>query len=439
LESFFFMHVLTALGLRDASNGAVRMTRFSLPLFALLLPLTVYGQQDGPQLIRSEMPDWPQWRGPSRDGISTETGLLKSWPSAGPARMWTVGDLGRGYSSPIVARDTIYITGDQEDKLVISALGLDGTPRWQTSNGASWKRSYPGSRSACTYDNGKLYHMNAHGRLACLDADTGNELWVVNVLERFAGKNITWGISESLLVHGDLVFATPCGGEGLVVALNKHTGDTVWATPAISGEQPSYASPILVAVDNRKLLINGAIRNVFAVDADTGELCWKIAQEDPNNAVVTIPVLSGNELVLTNASRGFGAVFGIHLDGSQAQKTWTKRLTVSHGSAVGLDGAAFGASSRGEARGWVTIDAETGSLRKLAELDGGCLIHADGHFYCLTQKGKMTLQKPTSQGFQTAGSFQFAEGKDVWAHPVICNGKLYLRFHDRMDCYDIGA
>ena len=107
--------------------------------------------------------------------------------------------------------------------------------------------------------------MNAHGRLVCLDAETGTRRWVVNVLERFEGKNITWGLSESLLVFGDLVFATPCGAKGLVVALNKQTGETVWTTPALEDEEPSYASPILVRIGGPSLLVNSAIKNAFAV------------------------------------------------------------------------------------------------------------------------------------------------------------------------------
>jgi outer membrane protein assembly factor BamB len=173
------------------------------------------------------------------------------------------------------------------------------------------------------------------------------------------------------------------------------------------------------------------------VDAKTGELCWRVSQADPKNTVSTIPVLARNELVFTNASRGYGAIFGVRLDGSLGEKTWTKELTISHGSVVCIDGQVYGASSRGEARGWVQIDARTGSLRTAAELDGGSLIYADGRFYCLTQRGMMTLQKPTSDGFETVGSFQFAKGKDVWAHPVICGGKLYLRFNDNLFCYDI--
>jgi len=420
-------------------NHAILCNKLLISLSALAasLPLMTLGQELPPALVRSDMPDWPQWRGPNRDGISDETGLMPSWPDGGPTRLWSADGIGQGYSSPIVVKDTIYITGDRGDDLIISAFSLDGNLRWETTNGAAWKRSYPGARSSCTYDNGNLYHMNAHGRLACLNAETGALIWAVNVLERFEGENIIWGISESVLVLGDRVFATPAGRKGLVVALDKHTGDTLWTTPALTDEQPSYASPILVTIAGRTLLAYSAAKNVFAVDVQTGRLCWKVPQEDPNNTVPSIPVLGRNELVLTNASRGYGAAFGVRLDGLSAERTWKHELTISHGSTVCVDGKVYGASSRGEARGWIEMDAKTGSLRTVASLDVGSLIYAEGRFYCLTQTGTMTLQKLTADGFETVGSFQIADKKDVWAHPVICHGRLYLRVHDALFCYDI--
>jgi outer membrane protein assembly factor BamB len=414
-----------------------RILATSIILTTLIVPSMATGQPSGPTLSDSKMQGWSQWRGPRRDGISEETGLLSSWPENGPKRLWIAEGIGEGYSSPIIGGKTIYITGDQGRQLIISALSTDGELRWQKNNGASWERSFPGARSSCTYDHGRLFHMNAHGRVVCLDAKTGDEEWVVDVLERFGGKNTTWGFSESLLVSREFVYATPCGEKGLVVALNKDTGETVWATPPLAGERPAYASPILIRVGDRDLLVNSAAKNAFAVDANTGELCWQVAQQDPKNTICTIPVLAENELVFTNASRGYGAVFGVRLDGLQAKKTWNKELTISHGSTVCIDGQIYGASSRGESRGWVVLNAKTGSHRRAAELEGGSLIYADGLFYCLTQRGLMTLQKPTENGFETVGSFQVAKGKDVWAHPVICNGRLYLRYGENLFCYDI--
>jgi outer membrane protein assembly factor BamB len=354
--------------------------------------------------------------------------------------LWKVTGIGRGYSSPIVVAGSVYVTGDQDKELIVSAFTLDGQPRWKTANGEPWKKSYPGARSSCCFDDGKLYHMNAHGNLVCLDAASGGKAWAVNVLERYEAKNIMWGISESLLVHGDHVFATPAGDKGLMVALDKRTGSPAWATPALEGEQASYSSPVILRVGKRTLLVNSGLKNVFAVDAETGALAWKLPQVDPKNTVNTTPVLSGRRLLFTNSSRDYGAVFGVQFDGGSASRVWTRELKISHGGTICVDGQLYGSSSRGEVQGWVAIGAETGTAQQVKlgdDASGGSMIYADGRFYCLTVRGVMTLQEWTGGGFRSAGSFRLAEGQDAWAHPVLCQGRLFLRFHDVLSCYDV--
>ncbi|HUT09050.1 MAG TPA: PQQ-binding-like beta-propeller repeat protein [Thermoguttaceae bacterium] len=390
-----------------------------------------------PTLVRSAAPDWPQWRGPRRDGISEETGLLPSWPPGGPKCLGKISGIGRGYSSPIVVNDTLYVTGDEEGDLVIHAFSLDGSLRWRSTNGAAWQRSYPGARASCTYDDGKLYHINAHGRIVCLDAATGTEVWAVNVLERFEAQNITWGICESLLIDGDRVFVTPAGAKGLMAALDKRTGATVWASPPLDEEQPSYASPVLIAVGQRRLLVHGGALHAFAVDADSGELCWKMRHLDPKTTIVTTPILWNDRLIFTNASREFGGMYGVRFDGVPADRAWSADLKVSHGGLVCADGRLCGASSRGVAEGWVAVDSATGTPTHVGQLPPGSVVYADRRYYCLTEQGTMTLQELTEDGFRTTGSFQLADQKDVWAHPVVCQGRLFLRYHDTLFCYDV--
>jgi outer membrane protein assembly factor BamB len=399
-------------------------------------------ESSAPSLVCSASPDWPQWRGVRRDGISSEKGLLQAWPDGGPKLLWKVSGIGRGYSSPIIAAGGVYVTGDSDKELVISAFSLDGQPLWKTANGEPWKKSYPGARSSCCFDDGRLYHMNAHGSLVCLDAATGGLAWAVNVLERYEAKNITWGISESVLVDGGRVFATPAGTKGLVVALNKCTGEPIWATPASDGEHASYCSPVLVQTGKRKLLVNGGSKTVFAVDAETGSLVWQLPQVDPKNTVNTTPVLSGRMLLFSNASRDYGAVFGVQLAADSAARAWTRELKIGHGGTVCFDGQLYGSSSRGEMLGWVAIDAVNGKLmqvRQAGDKSDGAMIFADGRFYCLTARGVMTLQELTDAGLQPAGAFQLAEtkGQDAWAHPVLCQGRLFLRYHDTLYCYDV--
>ena len=393
-------------------------------------------------LVCSAAPDWPQWRGPCRDGISKERGLLQAWHEGGPKLLWKSSGIGRGFSSPIVAVGGVYVTGDGDKELSISAFSLDGQARWKVANGEPWKKSFPGARSSCTFDDGKVYHMNAFGNLVCLDAATGSNVWSVNVLDRYQANNITWGISESVLVHGNRVFATPAGAKGLMVALDKRTGAQVWATPSIEGEQASYSSPILVDTGKRKLLVNCSSKHAFAVDAETGALVWQLPHLDPKNTVNITPMLSGSQLLFNNASRDYGIVFGVPLDSVPVSRTWMRELKISHGGMICLDDRLYGANTRGEMLGWVSVDAKTGEtklMKAAADLADGSAVFADGRLYCLTAKGLMTLQEVTETGFKCAGSFPLVEGKvqDVWAHPVVCQGRLFLRFHDTLFCYDV--
>ncbi|MEI7899423.1 MAG: PQQ-binding-like beta-propeller repeat protein [bacterium] len=414
----------------------------SLGVLTVVLPRATAAQGSAPALVRSAAPDWPQWRGLYRDGVSAETGLLQAWPEGGPKLLWKASGIGRGYSSPIIVADTLYITGDTDKELVISAFTLDGRPRWKAANGEPWTKSFPGARSSCSFDDGKLYHMNAQGNLACLDAATGEKAWAVNVLERYEAQNITWGLSESVLVHGDRVFATPAGAKGLMVAHDKRTGAPIWAAPALVGEQASYSSPILIQAGKRKLLVNGGSKNVFAVDAETGGLVWQVPQADPKNTVSTTPVLAGRLLLVTSCSRDYGAVSGVQFGGDSALQVWTRELKITHGGMVCVGGRLYGSSSRGDMSGWVAVGAETGQpmqAKPPGDLAEGSMIFADGRLYCLTVRGEMTLQELTDAGFQTAGTFRLADvqGQDAWAHPVLCQGRLFLRYHDRLYCYDV--
>jgi len=194
-----------------------------------VLALTVEGTYSniasaGDGLIASAEPGWPQWRGPRRDGISDEEDLLSSWPHGGPELMWKIDGLGTGWSSPIIVGRQLFITGDTGDDLTVFAFDLKGNPEWRTRNGRAWKGPYPGARACCAFSEGRLYNMNAHGRVVCLDAASGTELWDVNILERFAAKNITWAPAarKPLWLHWTNATAEPYGPPSRL-AIAHHT------------------------------------------------------------------------------------------------------------------------------------------------------------------------------------------------------------------------
>ena len=237
-----------------------------------------------------------------------------------------------------------------------------------------------------------------------------------------------------------------------MAALDTRTGKTVWTTPALEGEKACYSSPILVglprnlsfgplAPGGRLALINCGQKYAFAVDVEHPEkLLWHVPHFDPKATVTSTPVLGDGRVYITNASRSFGGVYAVQLDAElKGTKGWSKEFTVSHGGAVFAENRLVAAASRGVARGWLAIDPKSGEPTRLDEMPVGSMVYADKRFYCLSERGQMTLQELTPEGFKTTGSFPFAEGKDVWAHPVICKGRLYLRSADALYCYDIKA
>lgn len=393
------------------------------------------------KLVASPEQGWPQWRGPTRDGVSTETGLLPAWPQGGPKLLWKANGLGKGYCSPIVARDAIYITGDEGANLSIFALGVNGKQKWKVGNGPSWKKSWPGSRSSCSYDDGHLYHMNAHGRLVCLDADDGKELWSVRTLEKYGSKNITWGISEAPLVIDNMVIVTPAGTGALMVAFDKRNGEEVWRTAALQGkQQPSYASSFALVTPAGPQVINCNSSHAFGVDAKDGKLSWKHRHQIPNQMVATTPGFCNGAIIVPNSSRDLNSTYCLELapDGNTVEMTWAHEMSNPLGSSISWDGRVLFNSSH-KPFGWFLVDLKTGEIKdKREDVKYGSGVYADGRFYCLSGSGKMRLLEAGIDKIKTISEFEFVRNrKDAWAHPVICDRRLYLRYGDALSCYDI--
>ena len=402
-------------------------------------------------LVASPEPGWPQFRGRRRDGVSDERGLLPAWPEAGPRLIWTMPGAGRGFSSPIVVDGRIYVTGDFDGEVRIVASDLDGKPLWSAKNGAAWLNQYPGARSSVTYSGGRVYHQNAHGRVACYTAADGREVWSINVLERFRGENITWGLSENLLVDERAVYVTAGGRDALLVALDKTGGEVIWKSEPLAGpeaggasETAGYAAPILVRFAGRKLIVGCSSRHVFCADADTGMLQWTRPRPTSYSVLAMTPVLVEDAVFVTAPFGPPGALLQLTTPSSSAEKigvkdVWTTALDTAQGGVVGADGKLFGSfyPRRG---GWAALDATDGNvLYDAPDLIKGSAVFADGRLYVLSEDGAMHLFEPTARSFEPRGKFRLttARDRDAWAHPVIHAGRLYLRYHDNVHCYDI--
>ncbi len=415
-----------------------------------------------PYIIRSPETGWPQFRGPRRDAICDETGLLKSWPAGGPKLLWQTNGVGYGYSAPIFAHDRMYLAGETNKELHIFCLDLSGKRLWEVPNGRAWNGPYPGARASCTYSEGRIYHMNAHGRIGCFDAPTGKEQWALDTMERFDGKVPTWGIGENLLVNGNAVIVTPGGTRALMAALDKKSGTTLWTTePLRLGIAPSaaherlgrpegeidncgYGSPLLLNLGKRRMIVSSSQRHVFGADAVTGQLLWTRPFPTRYLVIAATPVLVGDTIFITapDTEEG-GKLFRIQgqEDNLLVQTVWTTTLDTCHGGVINIGDALYGSLYR-QGKGWICVDTSTGAIRyQLKDMEMGSILWADERLYCLSQDGEMALLQPTVDHFGVAGKFRLVAGRrtDVWTHPVIYERKLYLRYHDNLFCYDVRA
>lgn len=405
------------------------------------------------RIIASPEPGWPQFRGPRRDGISTERGLLRAWPENGPKSLWQTEGLGRGYSSPVITGDRIFITGDIDEDLRIIALDLNGQRLWETSNGRFWRDPYPGSRSSVNVRDGRVYSKNAHGRLAAFDAATGKELWAVDLLERWGGDNITWGLSECVVVDDHSVMATVGGRQALAVSLDRITGNVRWISPPLPSDRPghevdgaSYVSPVLVEAAGRRLLIGCALRQIYGIDADTGDLQWVEPLPTTYSVLAMTPVVTETGFFMTAPHGKGGRLWSLSsppTSGGRFSITelWNNRFDTCQGGAVAVGDRLYGSYYQGR-KGWAAFDLRTGdTVYDAPDWTKGSVLAADGQLYVFSEDGWLRLVTPQPTGFQLNGQFRFTDQsvRDAWAHPVILNKRLYLRYHDRLVCYDIQA
>ncbi len=396
---------------------------------------------------------WPQFRGPRRDGVCDERGLLSVWPDGGPRLLWSATNLGRGFSSPMIVNGRIFLTGDIGMNLQVSALDLAGAALWRATNGLSWNEQFPGARASVTYSAGHLYHLNAHGRLACFGAETGGERWAVNLLELFHGTNITWGLSECVVVDDQAVYATAGGREALLVALDKLTGRVRWKSKPLydtAGERAlesaGYTPPIFVEFAGRRLLIGCSLRHLVCADADSGQIQWVQRIPTAYSVLAMMPVLVGNAVFVTAPHGKGGRLFELLAPAGPdeavgAKELWSTRLDSLQGGVVHLDGRIYG-SFYPARKGWAAVDANTGAvLYDAPDFTKGAALAAEGRLYVLCEDGWMLLLQPGEKSFEVKGRFRLADARerDAWAHPVIHQSRLYLRYHERLLCYDLKA
>jgi len=329
------------------------------------------------------------------------------------------------------------------------AFDLNGKRKWAKAIGPASHDRYAtrqykkflGSRSTPTIDGKRLYVESPLGDVACLDALTGNKIWSVHMIEKFGGRNTTWAFSESPLVDGGNVICCPGGVNAGVVALNKNTGDTVWVCKE-SKDKPGYACPLLVEYGGLRQIITMTAKAVIGVKADTGELLWRHQHETSWDANIPTPIFHDGHVFISSGYKKGSELLRLKVSGKRVstEKVWEcKALDNHHGGVVLVGGYLYGADSK---RNWICVDFKTGRVVYRAPGVGkGSVTYADGMLYCLAERrGTVGLVKATSEGHRVVGRFTVPNAKNqVWAHPVICGGRLYIRYKDALHAYDVKA
>lgn len=393
------------------------------------------------------------WRGPERNGIYPESGLLTSWPSGGPGLLWESSDAGKGYSSPVIAGDRLYLTGmnEDEDKEVFSAYTLDGKKIYETIYGNPWKDSYPETRTTPMINNNKAYVISGQGEVVCIDITNGDIVWQVDGNSGFGRKTGTWGTSECPLVFDNKVIFSPGGDQTAMVALHAETGETIWKSRSLN-DISNYASPILISHNGRKQIVSLTGKHIIGVDPDTGNIEWTF--DDWGQSAVdngwekispNIPLYREGHIFVSNGYDIGAQMLKLNADATSVDLVWRNDdLDTHHGCFVLVDGTIYGSNWLNNTSGnWVAVDWLTGETKYEESWSGGSskgsVIFADGMLYCYDERrGSVALVKPVKDKFDIVSQFRITKGEGPhWAHPVINNGVLYIRHGSALMAYKI--
>jgi outer membrane protein assembly factor BamB len=382
--------------------------------------------------------DWPQWRGPDRNGISRETGLLKQWPAGGPPLVWRVTNLGPGYGSIAVKGDRIFVqlmTGRQSS--VASLDRAKGQIVWSRAVGASSNNDRGnGPRGTPTIDGDRIFVLTESGDLACLRLSDGTPVWQRNMLQEQRGRNITWLVSQSPLIDGNNVVIS--AGSGLA-ALDKQTGKTVWTTPALRDEA-AYSSIIAADVQGVRTLMTFTATAALGVRASDGKVMFRYPRVANGTANIATPVFSDNKVFFTSGYDTGAALLGLTAQGGEvkAQEIYfTRNMKNHHGGVVLLNGTIYGFDNSI----LTALDFKTGNvLWRDRSVGKGSLTYADGNLYVLGENNVMGLVEASPSGYREKGRFEIPDsGLESWAHPVVSGGRLYIRNQSSLAAYDVKA
>lgn len=398
---------------------------FSTITFAILLTSGLCAQ------------DLAQWRGPNRDGIYPESGLLKSWPADGPKLLWHFDGLGDGHASAAIYGDHVYTAGIIEGIGYIFCLGMDGKLIWKIPYGEEWTDSYPGVRSTPMIYKGRIYLLSGYGKLVCRKADNGDLVWTVDVLKDYEAPNIKWGITENLAFDGEKLFCTSGGPLHNVIALNMNTGKLIWSCKG-NGEISAYCSPAIVKLKGRTLVVTQTANSILGIDAATGNMLWSHDQPNKYSVHANTPIYHDGHIYCQSGYGKGGVLLKLNGDGSGVTEVWrSTSIDNRMGGSVRIGGKIYGSDDSNKS--WHVVDWATGVTMFSEKITGrGTTISSDGMLYLYGDNGEIVLAQPEANSFKKVSSFKVPYGENQhWAHPVISHGKLFVRHGSSMMVYDL--
>ncbi|HEX5272828.1 MAG TPA: PQQ-binding-like beta-propeller repeat protein [Gemmataceae bacterium] len=393
--------------------------------------------------------DWPQWRGPDRNDISKENDLQKDWGAGGPDLLWTYKEAGAGYSGPSVVGNHYFSMGaDEKQEYVFCLDAAKGTKVWSVPVGERLQNGWgDGPRSTPTVDGDKVYALAGRGNLVCLQAADGKTVWEKSLVKDLGGNVPGWGYCESPLIDGDKVVVTPGGGKGAVAALDKKTGEVViWRSKGFT-DGAQYSSLVISNAGGVKQYVQMTGQCVAGVAADDGRLLWRHDCKNPTAAIPT-PIVDGN-FVWSTSGYGAGCRL-VEVDPAGAGKVAAKEVYANkdmsdhHGGVVKVGDYLYGHSNNG---GWMCMKFDDGKVvwKENKKLGKGCLTCAGDRLYLYSEgDGTCVLIEPSPDGWKEHGRFKIPEqtklprqGGHIWTHPVVANGRLYLRDQDLIFAFDV--
>ncbi len=389
--------------------------------------------------------EWPCFHGSDRTNKSKETGLAQKWPGNGPELLMTIQGLGEGFSSVSIADGLLFTAGMENDLPYVFAFDLKGKLLWKRPSGgkwsttASWASSYIGPRSTPTYDNGIVYFLGEMGLLTAFEARTGNVKWQVDLAREYDAVQTEYGYSESVMIEGNNLYVRPVGKKGHQVCLDKNNGKLIWATTQIPGVE-AYTSPVVADHGGYHHLIGGSSICYYGVDTKTGKLLWKVDVVNQNACNISDAVFHNGHVFISSGYALGSMLYKLNVSGGEIrpEKVWQSTLMDNHhGGVIFHNGYIYGSGSK--MRGWFCLDFMTGTQKWKAGNDEGSITFADGMLYTLDQRGTMRLVKAIPDKYEISGEFRVPSGGKgmYWAHPVVCDKRLYIRHADKIFVYDV--